>query len=143
MAFAIEPEFHHHAVDSIHGSFGDQAALSGAEPGLRPASINASASCSDLIEIGHNLDVAWTTCRDRGLEVGFPPGWLTFLNMQYGSPYIYRYWRQGIGWGMPETQKSVVDALHAGLTQVCGAIGDDGVQLELMTRTLPYVRQSP
>jgi hypothetical protein len=54
---------------------------------------------ADIRAINHNLERAWEECRNRGLDVQFPIGWLQGLNMHYGDPFLYRYWRQGLGWG--------------------------------------------
>jgi hypothetical protein len=96
-----------------------------------------------LMAIGHDLERAWTECCNNGLEVKFPPMWLPGLNCQYGNPAIYRYWRQGIGWSIPGLPKTAIETLHAALTQICAAIGDDGTQLAVMTRTPNVPWSSP
>jgi hypothetical protein len=88
-----------------------------------------------LKSIGHDLERAWQECKIQGLEVTLPSGWLASLNMHYGTPFLYRYWRQGLGWGFPGTPKRVLRALHSALTQISAAINDDGVQLAEVTRT--------
>jgi hypothetical protein len=88
-----------------------------------------------LRSIGHDLQAAWEECRRQSLEVTFPTGWLMTLGYQYDGPFIFRYWRQGIGWSIPGTPKQVAETTFAALRQIGTAIGDDGKQLALIPRT--------
>ena len=57
------------------------------------------------------------------------------LGAQYDGPYIFRYWRQGIGWSIPGSPQQVAETTFAALRQIGTAIGDDGKQLDAIPRT--------
>jgi hypothetical protein len=103
------------------------------ELGLKAYLLFSGANEQSLKDIGHDLERAWRECSDKGLQVQFPPFWLTGLNMQHANPFIYRYWRQGLGWSMPGTQEMMVNTLSDALRQIGAAVGDQGTnRLEQM-----------
>jgi hypothetical protein len=105
------------------------------ELGLKSYLVFRGADEESLKVIGHDLERALEQCKSKGIDLQLPEGWVGILSAQYATPFIYRYWRQGLGWSIPGTPKTVVEALHGALTQIGRAIGDDGVQLAMMTRT--------
>lgn len=105
------------------------------ELGLKSYLLFTGAGERCLRTLGHDLQAAWEECRRRGLEVQFPPGWLMALGSQYDGPFIFRYWREGIGWSIPGTRKHVAETTLGALRQIGMAIGDDGKQLALIPST--------
>lgn len=74
--------------------------------------------------IGHDLERAWAECVRRGIQTPCPP-WLSFINMQFGAPFIYRYWREGIGWGLPGTPETFAQSVKALVLDIGREIGED------------------
>jgi hypothetical protein len=105
------------------------------ELGLKSYLLFTGADEQRLRSIGHDLQAAWEECRLQNLQVNFPTGWLMTLGFQYDGPFIFRYWRHGIGWSVPGSPKQVAETAFAALRQIGLAICDDGKQLELIPRT--------